>query len=196
MLSHSPIVPKSVRLTVGNDQWHEIDDLLSAGPEVPTPDHRYRPEARQEKIPWRTLSVTPESGEIKFGDGLRGKRPPVGAPIPPGYDYGAGKKATSARDPSTQQSGAAGRDSKSAIPSGRGTAQMLNPWEKEKSRLPAISEHRDRLVTGDDFETITLRTPGVEIGRVEVIPAFNPEAFAKRARRGTGCGHPPGHPPI
>ena len=36
-------------------------------------------------------------------------------------------------------------------------------------------QHRDRLVTAADFEAITLRTPGVEIGRVEVLPAFNPD---------------------
>jgi hypothetical protein len=36
-------------------------------------------------------------------------------------------------------------------------------------------QHRDRLVTAADFEAIALRTPGVEIGRVDVLPAYNPE---------------------
>ena len=36
--------------------------------------------------------------------------------------------------------------------------------------------HRDRLVTADDFRDLTRRTPGVDLGRVEVLPLFDPEA--------------------
>ena len=36
-------------------------------------------------------------------------------------------------------------------------------------------QHRDRLVSADDFETIVRRTPGVQIGRVDVLPTFNPQ---------------------
>src|SRR5207249_8809360 len=51
-------------------------------------------------------------------------------------------------------------------------AESMSEGEKHISRY---LQHRDRLVTAADFETITLRTPGVDIGRVEVIPAFSPE---------------------
>src|SRR5262249_435675 len=46
--------------------------------------------------------------------------------------------------------------------------------EGEK-QIAQFLQHRDRLVNSVDFETITKRTPGVDIGRVEVIPAFSPE---------------------
>jgi hypothetical protein len=39
-------------------------------------------------------------------------------------------------------------------------------------------QHRDRLVSAEDFVTIAWRTPGVEIGRIEVIPASSPELGA------------------
>jgi hypothetical protein len=41
--------------------------------------------------------------------------------------------------------------------------------------------HRDRLVTAADFADITLRTPGVDIGRVEVLPLFSPNAPGRSA---------------
>jgi hypothetical protein len=41
--------------------------------------------------------------------------------------------------------------------------------------------HRDRAVTAADFRDLTLRTPGVDIGRVEVLPLFNPMGFSSDA---------------
>src|SRR5581483_9024915 len=35
-------------------------------------------------------------------------------------------------------------------------------------------QHRDRAVSAEDFATLALRTPGVAVGRVEVLPAFHP----------------------
>jgi hypothetical protein len=48
-------------------------------------------------------------------------------------------------------------------------------------------QHRDRLVTAYDFEVITLRTPGVEIGRVEVLPNFHPELSSGRGGDAAGA---------
>lgn len=44
--------------------------------------------------------------------------------------------------------------------------------EKQISRYLC---HRDRLVSVEDFDAIVRRTPGVEVGRVDVIAAYNPE---------------------
>jgi hypothetical protein len=44
--------------------------------------------------------------------------------------------------------------------------------EKQAARY---LQHRDRLVTVEDFETILWRTPGIELGRVDVLPAYNPQ---------------------
>ena len=179
-LSNRPIVSKSVRLRVTTAegetrQWQEIDDLLSAGPEVQVPDPRqppgrHRPPAR----PVEVFTVNAESGEIRFGDGLRGKRPPRNAKLRASYDYGVG---------SAGNVGAGSINSSPALPAGLKVSNPVRTWngtEAEKTsegekQIARYIQHRDRLVNATDFETITLRTPGVDIGRVEVIPAFSPE---------------------
>ena len=46
---------------------------------------------------------------------------------------------------------------------------------KARNRSPATCNIATGWSTPADFETITRRTPGVDIGRVDVLPAFNPE---------------------
>jgi hypothetical protein len=179
VVSRRPIIPKSVRLAVtANNEthvWQEIDDLLAAGPEVQVPDLRQppgSPVSTNQLV--EVFTVNPESGEIKFGDGLRGKRPPAGAKLRASYDYGVG---------SAGNVGAGSINNGPALPAGIKVSNPVRTWngaeaetvtEGEK-QIARYLQHRDRLVNATDFETITLRTPGVDIGRVEVIPAFNPE---------------------
>jgi hypothetical protein len=179
VLSNRPIISNSVRLRVttaeGRHQWQEIDDLLSAGSEVQVPDPRQPPGAPRPPVrPVEVFTVNAESGEIKFGDGLRGKRPPRNAKLRASYDYGVG---------SAGNVGPGSINSSPALPAGLKVINPVRTWngtEAEKvgegeKQIARYLQHRDRLVNATDFETITLRTPGVDIGRVEVIPAFSPE---------------------
>jgi hypothetical protein len=54
-----------------------------------------------------------------------------------------------------------------------GGAEAESVAEGEK-QIARYLQHRERLVTKEDFRAITLRTPGVDIARVEVLPAYNP----------------------
>jgi predicted phage baseplate assembly protein len=71
----------------------------------------------------------------------------------------------------------------SALASGLKVSNPVPTWggapsediAEAQKQIPRFIQHRDRLVTAADFEAITLRTPGVQIGRVEVLPAFNPD---------------------
>jgi hypothetical protein len=175
VLANTPVIPRSVRLTVAGERWEEIDDLTAAGPEVPVPDLR-EPPGRRPGAPSRSdvFAVNLESGEISFGDGLRGKRPPLGATIRADYDYGAGRAGNVEKDAITDAP---------ALPAGLKVTNPVRTWggaegetvaEGEK-QIARYLQHRDRLVTAEDFESIARRTPGVDIGRIEVIPAFNPE---------------------
>jgi hypothetical protein len=179
-VAHAPLVPHSVRLTVTTadgkmSEWQEIDDLLSAGPEVQVDDLRRPPGLRPSYNPLvEVFAVNPESGEIKFGDGFRGKRPPAGAVLRVSYDYTAGTAGNV---------GADAINSGPALPAGVKVSNPIRAWggaeaepvgEGEK-QIARYLQHRDRLVSAMDFETIALRTPGVDIGRIDVIPAFNPE---------------------
>jgi len=173
-------VPKSVRLVVSSptgeiSQWTEIDDLLSAGPEVQITDPKLPPGAKPPAdIPSEVFVVDPEAGQIRFGDGFRGMRPPAGAKLRASYDYGVG---------SAGNVGAGSISTSPALPAGIKVGNPVRTWagteaetvtEGEK-QIARYLQHRDRMVNAEDFRTITLRTPGVDIGRVEVMPAFNPD---------------------
>ncbi len=177
-LARTPVLPRTVRLTVTSngqtESWEEIDDLLSAGPEVVVPDLRQPPRATPQANPRvKVFAVDPESGVIRFGDGLHGARPPLGAVLRADYDYGVGRAGNVGPEAIT---------SGPALPAGLKVTNPLPTWggadaetvgEGEK-QIPRYLQHRDRLVSAQDFETLTLRTPGVAVGRVDVLPAFSP----------------------
>jgi hypothetical protein len=177
-LINTPVVPKSVKLTVNGEPWKEIDDLAAAPPEVPrrangTISNGSTTSASDDEIQAEVYTLDRESGEIRFGDGLRGKRPPLGSIIQASYDYGGGKR------------GKVGIGAINKAPRLHAGLQITNPlptWggneaetvaEAEK-RISGFLRHRDRLVSEEDFEEIAKQTPGVDIGRVEVIPLFHP----------------------
>lgn len=176
-LAKTPAIAGSVRLTVNDPKtpWQAVEDILSAGPEVPVPDERLPPgRAFVTSAPADVFTVNLESGEIRFGDGLHGRRPPFGATIRVDYDYGVGRDGNV---------GAGSINSSPALPAGFKVSNPVPTWggaEAETVRdgerqISRYLQHRDRLVSAIDFETITLRTPGVNVGRVEVLPAFSPE---------------------
>jgi hypothetical protein len=178
-LSNTPVAEGSLRLTVTaqgkTTEWKETDDLLSAGPEVPVPDSRLAPGSPAvPDQPSEVFTLDPESGQIRFGDGLRGKRPPRGAVLRADYDYGVGAAGNV---------GAGSISTGASLPAGIKVTNPIRTWQGSRAetvsegerQIASYIQHRDRLVNASDFETITRRTPGVDIGRVEVIPAFNPE---------------------
>jgi hypothetical protein len=178
-LSHQSIIPDSVKLVVtptGDPakEWKLTDDLLTAGPEVPTPDLRDPPgRIPPPPQPTEMFALDAEAGRIRFGDGTHGARPPAGGKVRISYDYGAGLSGNVGGDAVNQAP---------ALPSGLRVTNPVSTWggaDAEKAttgekEIPAYLQHRDRLVTATDFATIARRTPGVDIGRVEVLPVFNP----------------------
>jgi hypothetical protein len=58
---------------------------------------------------------------------------------------------------------------------GGADAESVAEGEKQVARY---LQHRDRMVNAEDFDTIARRTPGVEIGRVDVIAAYQPASGA------------------
>jgi hypothetical protein len=185
-LAHPPVLPGSVQVTVTaakarsssagrSDEWVEIDDLLAAGPEVPVADPVVAPGVMGAPSgPRDVFSLDAEAGVLRFGDGIHGRRPPANAVLRARYDYSVGRQGN--LGPGAIKGGPALPDGFSATNPVRtwgGTdAETVADGEKQISRY---IQHRDRLVTAEDFETIARRTPGVEIGRVEVLPTYNPE---------------------
>jgi len=179
-LSKTPVIPGSVQLTITlptgtEESWKEIDDLFAAGPEVPSPDLRQSPSVApviNKAIDVFTLD--PESGALHFGDGTRGRRPPRGAVMRASYDFGVGRAGNV---------GPFAINNGPALPAGIKVSNPVRTWRGAEAETIAEGEkqiarylqHRDRLVTVSDFETIAKRTPGVDIGRIEVLPAYNPK---------------------
>jgi hypothetical protein len=179
-LSRRPVLPGTVLLTVAPhggepEPWMLIDDLLSAGPEIPVPDPRLPPGAPPARpAPSKVYTLDPEAGVVRFGDGLRGARPPRNAVIRASYDFAVGSKGNVG--PGSIKTGP-------SLPSGLAVNNPLPTWggadaepEREGERqVPRFLSHRDRLVNTVDFQTIARRTPGVDLARVEVLPAYHPD---------------------
>ncbi|HVG34274.1 MAG TPA: putative baseplate assembly protein [Pyrinomonadaceae bacterium] len=163
MLANTPVIEDSVFLEVEDitrnwQLWQKTDDLLAADEDD------------------EVFVVDPESGQVRFGDGLRGARPPAGSRIRASYLYSGG----------TQGNVAIGAIKSSPDVRLQGGFKVENPiatWggdlgetvEEGERNIPRQLRHRDRAVTVQDFKDITRRTPGVDIGRVEVLPLFHPD---------------------
>jgi hypothetical protein len=180
-LAHRPVLADTVTLFVTGapgkapEAWTRIDDLANGGAEVPVADPRLPPGAPQpKKKESRVFALDAEAGDLRLGDGFRGARAPLGAVLVADYDY---------------SDGAAGNVNDGAInagpslPPGFSVTNPVRTWggadaetvEQGEKQVQRWLQHRERLVSAEDFAAITWRTPGVEIGRVDVVPAASPE---------------------
>ena len=174
-LVNKPVLPGSVRLTVGNQLWSRTDDLLAAPPEVPVADPTLPPRPGSSKPPAdpRVFVVDRESGEIRFGDGLRGARPPLGASIVASYAWGGGDAGNV---------GIGSIKTSPVLPAGFTVSNPLPTWggaegetvSEAERNIPKFLRHSDRAVTAEDFKDIVRRAPGVDVGRVDVLPIYHP----------------------
>jgi hypothetical protein len=181
-LARAPVLAGSVTVVTraGNDQprrWIETDDLAAAPPEVPVSDPRLAPGATPDtgtNTAADVFELDPEAGVLRFGDGLRGRRLPLDARVFASYEFcqgAAGNVADGAINGAPQ------------LPSGFTVANPVQTWggadpetvTAGEKQIKRFLQHRDRLVSVDDFESIACRTPGVQIGRIEVLPAFHPD---------------------
>lgn len=178
-LSRAPVLQDSIDVVTQADtqelHWSEIDDLAAAGPEVPVSDPRLPPgKSASRAAPTEVFGADHEAGTLTFGDGLRGRRLPLGARVFASYEFCRGAAGN-----------VAAGEIKSAplLPSGFTVANPVRTWggadaesvaDGEK-QIKRFLQHRDRLVSVADFESISWRAPGVDIGRIEVLPAFYPD---------------------
>jgi predicted phage baseplate assembly protein len=161
-LANPPVLPSSPQLVVVDATgaaatWRLTDDLLSAGPDDPV------------------FTLDPESGGIQFGDGLRGLRPTANSRIYVSYQYGGGTQGNvgvGAINATRDQRLQGGYTVENPVATSGGSAG--DTQADGERQIPLVLRHRDRLVTMQDFSDIVYRTPGVDVGRVEVLPLFAP----------------------
>jgi hypothetical protein len=140
------------------ETWQRTDDLWAAGPND------------------RVYTVDPEAGLVTGGSGLRGFRFPRGMPIRVSYESTRGPDGLVA---------IGAIDRCTTLPAGIKPSNPLATWGASASEtvadgerdIPRYLKHHDRLVTATDFRDLARRTPGVEVGRAEVLPLFNPLVY-------------------
>jgi len=173
------LVPGSVTVVTQTDtdqlSWSEIPDLMAAGPEVVVPDERLPPGTpAPPQEPTDVFAVDHEAGVLMFGDGLRGRRLPLGARVFASYEFCQGAAGNVARS---------AVNSAPLLPSGFAVTNPVRTWggadpesvgDGEK-QIKRFLQHRDRLVSVEDFDSIARRAPGIDVGRIDVLSAFHPD---------------------
>ncbi len=135
-------------------RWHEVDSFYNS-----TPTSRH-------------YTLDPITGEIRFGDGIRGMIPPMGADNIVAEEYRTG-------------GGTIGNVGASALVVMRQSIAFIescyNPYpatggadketiEEAKLRGPQVIKNRYRAVTAEDFEWLALRATG-SVARAKCMPS-------------------------
>ncbi|HEY0022139.1 MAG TPA: baseplate J/gp47 family protein [Longimicrobium sp.] len=174
VLPNTPVIPGSVQLAVGGEAWTRVDDLLSAPPEVPVRDPSLPPGAPAPAAgDPRVFAVDRESGQVTFGSGYAGMRPPPGAAIVAAYAHGGGRAGNV---------GVGGIRTAPRLPAGFRPSNPVPTWggddgesvAEAERRIPLHLKHQDRAVSAEDFREIVPQTPGISLGRMEVLPSYHP----------------------
>jgi hypothetical protein len=161
------VEPESLEMQVeeagrGYVTWARLDDLATAG--------------RDGSV----YTLDSEAGTVRFGDGVRGRIPEAGRRIRVLRMRAGGGAAGNL--PPQSLSDITARDLKGTLvttlkvfqgvaTTGGEDAEDLAQAER---RIPAVLRHRDRAVTEEDYRRLAATTPGVRVGRVEVLPRFKP----------------------
>ena len=117
--------------------------------------------------------LDPESGTLRFGDGLRGRVPQWGQRIRArGYRYGGGAAGNVPALAISKAPALAGV--KLGNPLAARDGADAEAVEAALTRIPGEFRRHDRAVTASDFAELALQTPGVQVGRAECLPRFHP----------------------
>jgi Baseplate J-like protein len=161
-LMNTPVLTDTVQLTINGVAWTQTDDLLAAPSEI------------EDAVNSQQYTVDSASGTITFGTGLQGARPLAGSVIFASYFYGgglAGNVGIAAINASPQLP--AGFLVSNPLPTMGGTAGET--VEQAQLRIPLFLQNAGRAVSAQDFHDIVESTPGINLGRVEVLPLFQPD---------------------
>ena len=162
-LMNTPVIVSSVQITIDGVAWAPTDDLLAAPSEV------------ADAVKSQVYVVDSASGAVTFGTGLQGARPAAGSKIFATYSYGgglAGNVGIGAIKTSPQLP--SGFSVSNPLATSGGTAGETQ--DEAESRIPLYIQNANRAVSAADFADIVESTPGIDLGRVEVLPLYQPDS--------------------
>lgn len=166
-LGHGDVDPDSLRLEVqgatGFEPWRAVAQFAGEAADA------------------QVYLLDPASGEVRFGDGLRGRRPPAQARVRAAvYRHGGGAAGNLA--PGRIQPVPGGRLVLRHEWPTRGGVDAETVAEAER-RIPAFLNHRDRAVTAEDFSVLARDNPVNPVARAEAVAGFFPGASLLAVRR-------------
>lgn len=143
--------------------WHAVSDLALSG--------------RDDGV----FVLDREAGTVRFGNGMNGRIPEAGRRIRVAKMRSGGGVAGNLPAGTLDTIEAKNVDGSAVsrklkvvqgiATEGGADAETLDQAER---RIPAWLQHRNRAVTEQDYRCLAIETPGVNIGRVEVLPRFMP----------------------
>ncbi len=147
----------------GYQPWTAIEDIALAGQNAPV----YR--------------LDREAGTIRLGNGVQGQIPDAGRRIRVAVMRSGGGIAGNL--PAGSLTAITAKDLRGNSVAKLKVQQPLpmqggvesETLAEAETRIPGLFRHRDRAVTGDDYQRLAAETPGVRLGRVEVLPKFKPQ---------------------
>lgn len=150
------------------ERWHRVDDLATLSPRT----------GRDAKV----FELDAQAGTLRFGDGVRGRVPALGARVRATQLRAGG--GSQGNLPAGTLKEITGQD----IRAGRSVPKLkvIQPAalrggadaetvEAAEGRITGFLRHRERAVTADDYRVLAQQTPAVAVGRVEVLPRFKPQ---------------------
>jgi predicted phage baseplate assembly protein len=167
-LPGTPVEEATLQLQVeetgrGYQLWQRVDDLSLSGRD----DGHYQ--------------LDPEAGTIRFGDGIRGRVPTVGARVRVAQMRIGGGSGGNLPSGTLTKINALALDGGVVTTKLKVVQKLATEGGKEpeslaeaEQRIPALFRHRDRAVTVEDYQQLAASARGVRLGRVEVLPRFKP----------------------
>ena len=172
-LPQGSVDPETLQVQVeepgrGYQPWYRVDDLAAI-----SGDARVAREAS-------AFELDSEAGTLRFGDGVRGRVPErqMRVRLASGR-FGGGRAGNLPASSLTEI--AAMRIDGSPAPAlkvaqplatiGGGDAETIAGAQR---RIPSYLRHRERAVTVEDYKALAFEAPGVDVGRVDVLPRFKP----------------------
>lgn len=152
----------------GYQPWQRVDDLAAIGPDART--------AREASA----FELDAEAGTLRFGDGVRGRVPERQMRVRLLSGRFGGGRAGNLPAGTLTEVVATRIDGRPAPPlravqpvATEGGAEAETVADAQR-RIPSVLRHRDRAVTAEDYRALALAAPGVDVGRVDVLPRFKP----------------------
>jgi predicted phage baseplate assembly protein len=152
----------------GYQRWQRVDDLGAVHPDPNV--------AREAAV----YELDAAAGVLRFGDGVRGRVPEREMRIRLAFGRfgggGAGNLAAGslAELAATTVAGGNAPPIKVSQPLAAAGGEDAETLAQAETRIPLYLRHRERAVTAEDYRSLAFETPGLSVGRVEVLPRFKP----------------------